>query len=302
MFKTTRGYDYWIVDVFSAERFGGNQLAVITDARGLESAEMQQIAREFNFSETTFVLPPQSAEHSAHFRIFTPARELPFAGHPTVGTAWVLAQERRLSSPAQLSLEAGVGLLKVEVESSKACFEVAQAPSFEPLDIELQSLAELLDLSPEELAAPTVASCGLPFALIPVKSLQAIARARLKAPLDAEIFRRCPALKEVYLYCFETHNPACQVHTRMFAPGAGVAEDPATGSAASALAAWLATEQKTEQEAEGKYEYLIEQGLEMGRPSLIQTRVLKSSAGLRVFVSGQVVPFSRGKLFVDENN
>lgn len=287
------GYAYWIVDVFTDRRFGGNQLAVIPDACGLSGEQMQAIAREFNYSETTFVLPPERAGHTARFRIFTPTRELPFAGHPTVGTAWVLSQERGLAE-AELGLEAGVGLLRVRLAGDQATFQVAQAPSFEDIDIPAAQLASLLGLDADDLGPPTLASCGLAFALVPVNSLAAIGRARMSKAPDDPSFAKWPALKELYLYSFETVSPEAQLHTRMFAPSAGVAEDPATGSAASALAAWLAHAEA----GDGTFIKVIEQGLEMSRPSRIETKVVKSGETLDVFVTGQVVPFSRGKLMV----
>ncbi|HEY9838854.1 MAG: PhzF family phenazine biosynthesis protein [Candidatus Sericytochromatia bacterium] len=287
-------YAYWIVDVFTAERFGGNQLAVIPQAEGLTGEQMQAIAREFNYSETTFVLPPEDPTHTASFRIFTPARELPFAGHPTVGTAWVLGQERQLALPADLALEAGVGLLRVRLEAYQATFQVARQPEFGELDVTRTELADLLGLVPADLgpAEPVSSSCGLAFALVELKGLESIARARLTRSLSDPIFEKWPVLKDLYMYSFETVDPGVDLHTRMFAPGAGVAEDPATGSAASALAAWLAHQQARE----GEFAWTIEQGLEMGRPSRISTRVVKSGGKQDVFVSGQVVPFSQGRL------
>lgn len=288
-----REYAYWIVDVFTGHRFGGNQLAVIPDALGLSDEQMQAIAREFNYSETTFVLP--SLQATARMRIFTPLRELPFAGHPTVGTAWVLGQERQLGE-AELQLEAGVGVLNVRLAGDTARFQVAIQPRFAPLDIPASTLAELLGLAQADLGAdgPVLASCGLPFALVPLQNLAAVGKARLTRALDDPVFQRWPALAELYLYCFETVSPAADVHARMFAPGAGVAEDPATGSAASALAAWLAHTAP----GDGRFETLIEQGLEMGRPSRIETTVEKSDGRLEVFVRGRVIPFSRGLLRV----
>lgn len=290
-------YNYWIVDVFTTTRFGGNQLAVIPDARGLDSETMQQIAREFNYSETTFVLPPDNPENSARFRIFTPTRELPFAGHPTVGTAWVLAQERGLKSSSELRLEAGVGLLKVQLTEQGASFQVAVQPEFSPLDVPLADLAQVLGLQPDQLGSnkPVVSSCGLPFALVHLQSLEAMAQARMTLQADDPFLIRWSALQKLYLYSFETVHTSSDVHARMYAPTVGVAEDPATGSAASALAAWLGY-QETE---DGEYSWRIEQGIEMGRPSFIDTRVLKAQRRLDVFVRGQVVSFSRGVLILN---
>ncbi len=284
-------YPYWIVDVFTQIRFGGNQLAVITDARGLDTQTMQQIAREFNYSETTFVLPPDNAEHSAKFRIFTPNRELPFAGHPTVGTAWVLGQERSLPEGSELNLEAGVGLLKVRLTDSGACFQIAVQPEFSSLDVPLSELAQALGLKLSDIGLnkPVVSSCGLPFALVHLNSLKAIQTARIRT--DDDFLTHWPTLQKLYLYCFETEQADTDIHTRMFAPSVGVAEDPATGSAASALAAWLAAQQ-----SDGEYSWRIEQGIEMGRPSLIKTRAVKDSGRIDIFVSGSVVPFSQGTI------
>lgn len=286
-------YTYHIVDVFTDTRFGGNQLAVIPDARGLDSETMQRIAREFNYSETTFVLPPEVASHTAHFRIFTPVRELPFAGHPTVGTAWVLGQERGLPAGSELVLEAGVGLLKVALSEHGARFQVAVQPEFGNLDVSRHDLARMLGLQADDLAGEAaVASCGIPFALVPLSGLDALRRARLSLAGDDALFQRWPALGKLYLYSRESEVADADLQTRMFGPSVGVPEDPATGSAASALAAWLAEREP----GDGSYRRVIAQGLEMGRPSRIETEVLRQQGQYQVFVAGGVVPFSRGRI------
>lgn len=285
----SRSYRFWIVDVFTARRFGGNPLAVLPDAKGLTETEMQQIAREFNFSETTFVLPPADAAHQARFRIFTPARELPFAGHPTLGTAWVLQQA---GAAAEMVLEVAAGLLPITQAADRLCFEAPQAPHCFALAIPPAELASLLGLQPSQLAGGAVsASCGTPYVLVPLRDHAALAQARYHS--DEALLARWPGLAEVYVYT----PPDADGHfaARLFAPGAGIVEDPATGSAAAALAGWL-LRQTGSDGAQG--EWCIEQGHLMGRPSQIEVRAHRQQGRTRVWVSGQVVPVAQGELWL----
>jgi trans-2,3-dihydro-3-hydroxyanthranilate isomerase len=282
----------WL-DVFTQAKFGGNPLAVVflEDAK-LSDTHLQQIAREFNLSETTFVSAPVNPAHSARVRIFTPRRELPFAGHPTLGTAFAIAQRygKHYALEDRLILEEGVGPVTVQRLSDGSWeLETAQQPSFEALPLPVAELADLLglraeDIGAEELPDAEIVSCGVPYALIPIRSLAAIQRARFAWPLDHPRFEAYPALREPYLVCAETVNPAMDYHVRLFAPEAGIAEDPATGSAAAVLAASL-----------GKYQgpgsWRLEQGLEMHRPSQLRIR---HQAG-RIFVAGHVVPVAQGR-------
>ena len=237
-----KSFRFYTCDVFTERMFSGNQLAVVLDADGLDASTMQSIAREFNFSETTFVTAPNDQRHTARVRIFTPGRELPFAGHPTVGTAFVLASLGTDQTAHQLVLEENIGPVPVQIERRhgqvvRCTFTSARLP--EQLDTVAPSsgaLAEMLQLPVDHIVAPAeVWSCGVPYLVVPVASSEALMRAQL----DMTHWRttlRGAATQEVY--------PIAQLdpstwQVRMFAPGAGVAEDPATGSAAAALAGWL---------------------------------------------------------------
>lgn len=294
-------YRYYWVDVFAEARFGGNPLVVFPEAEGLSSELMQQLAREFNLSETTFVTSV-AAEGAARpdfdVRIFTPGREIPFAGHPTLGTAWVLRQHFGLKT-GKLSLHEGVGQVPVcflAAEGGREVLELetAVAPEYAPLPLSKAELADFLGLQASEIGIdglePEIVSCGLPYALVPIRSLAAIQRARYIWSQDHPLLRRDPALREVYLFCPETVLPGRDFHVRMFAPGVGVPEDPATGSAAATLAAYLM--RHMQEGAEGPWQ--LEQGLELGRPSLLQIR---AQAG-RIFVAGQVHLLGQGEIEV----
>lgn len=286
--------DFVWLDVFTQTRFSGNPLAVVfLEATELSDARLQQIAREFNLSETTFVSAPVDSRHSARVRIFTPYRELPFAGHPTLGTAHAVAERYGLGD--RVVLEEGVGPVSVRRLADGAWeLETAQAPTFSPLPLSLSELAPLLGLQPEDLGGSAlppaeIVSCGVPYALIPVRTLAAIQRARFVWPLEHPLLQAHPALCEPYLVCAETETLA-DYHVRLFAPAAGIAEDPATGSAAVVLAASLARQQPTGQ-------WRLEQGLEMGRPSQLHIR---SQAG-RLFVAGHVQSVARGQVIASDN-
>ncbi|MGV3523843.1 MAG: PhzF family phenazine biosynthesis protein [Candidatus Sericytochromatia bacterium] len=285
----SRRYRFWMVDVFTHQRFGGNPLAVLTAAEGLTDTEMQQIAREFNFSETTFVLPPTDPSHQARFRIFTPARELPFAGHPTLGTAWVLQQE---GAKTDMILEVAAGQIPISQTADQLCFEAPQAPHCLELAIPPAKLAALLNLHVTQLAGAAVsASCGTPYVLVPLCDHAALAQARYRP--DEALLARWPGLAEVYLYT--PPDAQGQMAARLFAPGAGIDEDPATGSAAAALAGWL-LHPSAPADAQGKW--CIQQGHLMGRPSQIEASARRQQGRTRVWIRGQVVPVAQGELWL----
>ncbi|PIQ25536.1 hypothetical protein COW36_21055 [bacterium (Candidatus Blackallbacteria) CG17_big_fil_post_rev_8_21_14_2_50_48_46] len=280
---------YWL-DVFSERLLGGNPLAVVFGAERLSSEQMQALAREFNLSETTFVLPPENPAHSCRVRIFTPQKELPFAGHPTLGAAWAVRKAWGLAADA-LILEEGVGPVPVRFLSDSLLeFEVAKAPDFAPLALSPEILAQGLGLAPEQIGwenfQPEIVSAGVPYALIPIRSLAAIRSARYLWGATDPLLKQFPILGEVYLVCPESEDPAADFHVRLFAPGAGVAEDPATGSAAAALGAWLQKHHPTQEL------WQLEQGLEMGRPSQLWIRLEQA----RIFVRGEVRCLAQGQL------
>ena len=240
---------YVTVDVFTDRMFGGNPLAVVLDAAGLSTAQMQAIAREFNYSETTFVLPPVDSAHDAQVRIFTVNSEIPFAGHPNVGTAFVLAS-RADTAQARLNFEEKAGLVPVEILRENAMAVGAELTAPQPLkrmtQLGVDHAAACLSLSADDIVAerhpPQIISVGLPFLVVELASRDALRRARPDAAAFARTFP-CDDSDAVYLYTRDVPPPEqpCDLQARMFHPGAsGLSEDPATGSATVAAAALLA--------------------------------------------------------------
>ena len=282
---------YITVDVFTDRAFGGNPLAVVLDAGGLSTAQMQAIAVEFNYSETTFVLPPRDAAHDAQVRIFNVISEMPFAGHPNVGTAFVLATQAA-RPPARLKFEEGAGLVAVEILSEGG--RVVGAELTAP-----QRLSRLTEFSAGQAAATAalsaadirtdrhpamIVSVGMPFLVAEVGSRDALRRARPDAAAFARTFP-CDGAFAVYLYTRElaADEQATDLQARMFFPGSsGLTEDPATGSATVAAAALLAD---LSRERDGELQLRIGQGVDMGRPSLLLTRIRKENG---VVVSAHV--------------
>ena len=292
---------YITCDVFTDRAFGGNPLAVVLDAGGLSTAQMQAIAREFNYSETTFVLPPHEPAHDAQVRIFTVRSEIPFAGHPNVGTAFVLAMQAA-KPPERFLFEEGAGLVPVEIFNEKG--SVIGAELTAP-----QHLKKLTQFSAEQAAAcvslstadirtdrhpPQIVSVGLPFLVAELASRDALRRARPDAAAFARTFP-CDGSDAVYLYTRDV-PPAerpCDLQARMFHPGSsGLSEDPATGSATAAAAALLAD---LSGERDGELKLRIGQGVDLGRPSLLLTRVGKANGAVAsAHVGGRCVQIMEG--------
>ena len=272
-----RQFKYFTADVFTSNRFGGNPLAVLPDARGLTTEEMLAIAREFNYSESTFVLPPDDPSHTRLVRIFTPGGEVPFAGHPTVGTAFVLATIGEIAltgSETRIVFEEGVGPVPVTIRSTDgvptfAELSVAKLPEVLPPLPDREVLAAMLSLGVEDLREghfhPQAVSCGLPFSLIPLRNRDAVRRARLRHDVWEAALSSAPA-HMVMVFAMDAEHPAHQVRARMFAPGDRVPEDPATGSACAALGGYLGAR---DQMTDGTARWIVEQGYEMGRPSAL---------------------------------
>lgn len=294
-----RNYRYYTCDVFTELRFGGNPLAVLTDARGLDADEMQKIAREFNFSETTFVLPPGDPRNAARVRIFTPTRELPFAGHPTVGTAFVLATLGLVPPEARdIVLEEGVGPVPVRIERdgvrvTRCTLTVAQLPQQGPPAPPREALAPMLSLAPNDLLDGAEGwSCGLPFLVIPVNGIGTLARCK---PDGAAAAR---ALGNYFAQAFYAvaREAADTWRVRCFVPHLGVVEDPATGSAAAGFAGWLAARAPR---GESTLRYRLNQGIEMGRPSELSLEIDRAGGGVSsVRVGGAAVMVSEGTIRV----
>ena len=299
-------FHFFTLDVFTGRPFGGNPLAVVLDAERLGGEQMQAIAAEFNLSETVFVLPPAKVPGAKKLRIFTPRTELPFAGHPTVGTAFLLAKLGmvQLDSPDPvIVLEEAVGNVAVNVQLGPdgpiaTQMAVPRMPELGPAPPSAQALAAMLALSVDDLLpghAPRAYSCGVPFLFVPLRGREAIARARIQSDLWEKTVSKGWA-SSVFVFTFDTHAPEAQVHARMFAPAFGIVEDPATGGAASALAGYLCDLE----ERNGSFHWQIEQGFEMGRPSLIELEAVKSGGRVTaVRVGGRSVLMSEGWINVD---
>ena len=297
---------YHTLDVFTDTRFGGNPLAVVHDADGLTADQMQQIAREFNLSETVFVMKPENPAHSARVRIFTPGRELPFAGHPTLGTAILMAQLRAPlvngERDAIISLEEGMGPVRVGVRlrADEAPFAEFDAPKLPQTDGTLSSrdrLAGALGLLPREIGfenhTPQCFSAGSTFAYIPVTGLEAIGRARINSAEWDAVFP--PArISGVYLYTRQCLHNGAAFHARMFAPALGVPEDPATGAAAVGFACVV---DAFDDLRDGLHKRVIEQGHEMGRPSsIVLTLIVERGQLDTVRIGGKAVRVTEGTL------
>jgi trans-2,3-dihydro-3-hydroxyanthranilate isomerase len=295
------------LDVFTETRFGGNPLAVVLDADGLKTGEMQRIAREFNLSETVFVEPPGSDPTQFTVRIFTPTHELPFAGHPTVGTACLLAELGLApqGEDVRFVLNEAVGPVPVRVRrlSGQPPFgqlSVAKLPEYGPAAPSRDVLASLLGLKRDDLLespGPRAVSCGVPFVLVPVRAPEILAgieidTARWRAAFAAPPLSGWSAQVLVYAHSHLATDSDWQA--RMFAPELGVIEDPATGSAAVALAGALATESEVR---DGQLGWVLAQGLEMGRPSRLLLEADKQSGAVTaVRVGGHAVRVSSGTL------
>jgi trans-2,3-dihydro-3-hydroxyanthranilate isomerase len=292
---------YITVDVFTDSAFGGNPLAVVLDAGGLSTGQMQAIASEFNYSETTFVLPPRDGAHDAQVRIFTVRAEIPFAGHPNVGTAFVLATQAA-KPPARLVFEEAAGLVPVEILNQEDRIVGAELTAPQPLSKLTQFSAEqaaaCISLTAADIRTdrhpPQIVSVGLPFLVAEGTSRDALRRAKPDAAAFAQTFPR-DGSDAIYFYTRDL-PPAetpCDLQARMFHPGSsGLSEDPATGSATAAAAALLAG---VSSERNGELKLRVGQGIDMGRPSLLLTRVLKQDGAVAsTHVGGRCVQMMEG--------
>jgi trans-2,3-dihydro-3-hydroxyanthranilate isomerase len=293
---------YHTLDVFTDRAFGGNPLAVVFDGESLDGATMQSVAAEFNLSETVFVLPPLRPSSTRRARIFTPRTELPFAGHPTVGTAFLLADlgECDLAAPdPAVILEEGVGDVRVRIQVEKgrpvgARMSVPKMPERGPQPPPAPQLAEILSLSAADLhpgLPPQAWTCGLPFLFVALKDLDAVRRARVRQDPWA---RALEASWAPNIFVFALEADSADVHARMFAPGFGIAEDPATGAAVSALAGCLG-----QSLPDGRHAWLVEQGVEMGRPSRLELECERAGGRFTaVRVGGPAVRVSEGVMSI----
>jgi trans-2,3-dihydro-3-hydroxyanthranilate isomerase len=300
---------YHTLDVFTDQRFGGNPLAVVLDADGLDASRMQTIAREFNLPETVFVLKPQNRAHTARVRIFTPVAELPFAGHPTVGAAALLgelrtpaANDNGAGGDSLVVLEQAIGIVRVGVRlragtAPYAEFDAPKLPEESGGLPSTERLSAALGLIPAEIGfenhRPTRFSAGNAFAFVPIGSLAAMEKARV-SPTHWEAALKGQGLLGAFLYCRQALHTTSAFHARMFAPDMGIPEDPATGSAAAAFAGVV---HKFDTLPDGAHKRVVEQGFEMGRPSLISLSLEIEAGKLGIVrVGGHAVRVAEGRI------
>ena len=291
---------FFTLDVFTRRRYAGNPLAVVLDAGDLDGAAMQSVAREFNLSETVFVLPPAEPAHRAKLRIFTPAAELPFAGHPTVGSAVLLNRIDAAAGKREIVLEEGIGPVRcaveaIDAETGSARFELARLPADAGPVASTAAIATALDLNEQDLGfdsfKPARWSAGVEFNFVPLSGLDAMRRCRPDTARWSEAFL---GRGSAFLFCRETVERGHDFHARMFAPRGGIPEDPATGSAVAALAGVLA---QFSRPADGTHDLVVEQGYEMGRPSLITLSMTMRDGKLTAgAIAGEAVVVSEGAI------
>lgn len=290
-------YDFETFDVFTDRKFAGNQLAVVMDARGLSLADMQAVTREFNYAESTFVLPPEDPQNTARVRIFTPGYEMPFAGHPTVGTAIAIARARGRSGALRLELNAGVFPVMVDLGGAApfAAFENPNLPSEKGAAPEAAAIEAALSLpvGAVDRGAERPRLIGAPTTFVYAKApLGAVRAARLNVGAFEAL--RLEQTVGVLLYADGGDATDATFHVRMFAPDAGVFEDPATGSAAASLPGQI---MRAGRLADGTHRWVIEQGAEIGRPSRIETIVTAAGGAVTaVRVGGNAVAVMKGQI------
>jgi trans-2,3-dihydro-3-hydroxyanthranilate isomerase len=276
---------YEVVDVFTDRPFAGNPLAVVFDAKSLGTDQMQAIAREFNLSETIFILPPTTPAATYRLRIFTPSNELPFAGHPSVGGA-VTQLRRGLIKAGEVIMECGAGLLPIQVSEAGTALVTGGTPEIGP-ELDPAPMLAAVGLTPADYVgpAPRMAGCGLSFAYL---SVAADAVARVRVPL-------ADALPQVSVFHWDAQSN--RAHARVLCPGVGVDEDPATGSAALGLGVWLVGAGLLP--GDGTSQYAIKQGAELHRPSTLDCSVSASGGvAVKVTVAGHVVPIASGEIAI----
>lgn len=286
--------EFYIVDVFAETKYSGNQLAVFSGAEvaNLSDDEMLQIAREMNYSETTFILSAEQRNGGYDVRIFTPAKELPFAGHPTLGTAYIIQREIIKNSVEEVILNLGVGQIPVSWKG-EVLWMRQNLPTFTETH-QIETLAEVLNVEVNDIDGRfpiQEVSTGVPFVIVPLKSLGALKKAKVNLDKYYQ-FIQTTKTTEILIFCPETYNSINDLSVRMFAPYLGITEDPATGSANGCLAAYLSEYNYL---GEAKVDVRVEQGYEINRPSLLLLKAEKISGKIEVFVGGNVVMVAKGK-------
>lgn len=300
---------YTLVDVFTSQSFGGNQLAVFHDGSSLTTKTMQQIANELNLSETAFICTPNKPQNQINLRIFTPQVELPIAGHPTIGTAFVMAYLKMLPTQDGVNewvFEEEHGDISVTVFLNKE--KITKVEMIQPIPVFGEILtrqalvADLLSLPKGELdprlPIQTVSS-GLPFLFVPLRSIAAMREINFRTDVWERHFSRNPDRQHIFTFTTETEYDDSTVHCRMFAPAMGISEDPATGAASGPLGAFLVEHGAIDKKADGNYVIRSEQGFEMGRPSFIDIMIKKNNQQYEeVKIGGTAIVVGQGELYV----
>jgi trans-2,3-dihydro-3-hydroxyanthranilate isomerase len=288
---------FYIVDVFAEEKYQGNQLAVFRNAAEIPESEMQLIAQETHFSETAFILSDEKKDDGYDVRIFTPAREVPFAGHPTLGTAYVIHKEIEQGKSERVNLNLKVGRIPVTVDLSDSdrplLWMKQKAPQFGKT-FDKAKIAASLNISKSDIAENfpvEEVSTGLPFIIAPLNSLEAVKNARVNVPAFFELVENYNA-KSILVFCPETYRAANDLNARVFVDYYNIPEDPATGSANGCLAGYLV---KHHYWGDDSIEIRVEQGYEIGRPSLLLLKAEDQAGEIMVYVGGRVVPVARGE-------
>jgi len=289
---------FYIVDVFAEEKYAGNQLAVVRGANALSDSEMQRIAKEMNYSETTFILSDEKHDGGYNVRIFTPEKEVPFAGHPTLGTACVI-QQKIVKKPIEtIILNLKIGQIPVTFSYIGDYADVLWMKQIQPIfgqTLDTGSISEILSLDVKEIDNKFPiqdVSTGVPFIIVPLKTLDALKRARIARDKYFEFIKNTQA-KAILIFCPETYNQENDLNVRVFADYYGVPEDPATGSANGCLVGYLV---KNRYFGKDRINIRVEQGYEIGRPSLLLLKAEGKEKKIDVYVGGKVMMIAEGKL------
>jgi len=289
---------FYIVDVFAEEKYAGNQLAVVRDAAALSDSQMQQITKEMNYSETTFILSEEPREGGYDVRIFTPGAEVPFAGHPTLGTAFVIRQKIIKKPVETVNLNLKVGQIPVTFQDAGEGEDILWMKQIEPTFGEVfdtGDIAQVLTVDKDDIDDRfpiQEASTGLPFIIVPLRTLDATKRSKINKDVFFKLIENTQA-KMILLFCPEAYNRDNNLNVRVFCDYYGIPEDPATGSGNGCLAGYLV---RNRYFGTSKIDVRVEQGYEIGRPSLLYLRAEEKSSKIDVFVGGKVVMVAKGEL------
>jgi trans-2,3-dihydro-3-hydroxyanthranilate isomerase len=288
---------FYIVDVFAEEKYAGNQLAVVRGVKELSDTEMQRIAKEMNYSETTFILSDEKQDGGYDVRIFTPEREVPFAGHPALGTAYVIQHEIVKKAINTIVLNLKVGQIPVTLSYSEGHVNILWMKQLQPTfrqTFDARSISQVLNLNAREIDSRfpvQEVSTGIPFIIVPLKTLGALKRARISRDKYYDLIKNTHA-KAILIFCPETYNNENDLNVRVFADYYGIPEDPATGSANGCLAGYLV---KHRYFGKDRINIRVEQGYEIGRPSLLLLKAEDRERKIDVYVGGKVVTIAKGE-------